>query len=315
MSAGKPQNQALAIAYSVKRKPKKMAKGGMANESAKSESRPSTEEADKDSKEVSRNSGDKPAKNDSATSNVTIKQAQKPSLTKLSQPKMVGSDAFSVRMRDQHEENADQMDAFAPSSDLDQPKARYNEADSSKSGPELHDMAAQHNNSKQPYNKAIEDQYAQDMAAAEMKKVQSYAAGGMVQSGSPDMNMAEGGMIDDDMQPEPEAEDEHHDSIAAAIMSKRQKFAKGGAINGMDSIYSDDSNQADLKRNAEEDANMEDQSSFDALRKENYSESAGLEMLDQPEDSNRHGHEIDSDEHDKISKMRSRMNMRRQFSK
>lgn len=358
MESGKPKNQALAIAYSVKRKPKKkMAEGGMAkNESASSESRPMPEERDKDSQMMSRNSDNKSPKNDEWTSNITISQAQKPSITKLSQPKIVGSDAFSVRNRDMHEDEADMMDQIPPESDLAQPPARDNEMDAKKQGSDP-DMAKQHNNSKMPYNKAIEDQYAQDMAAAEMKKVQSYAAGGMVneavsmdsaeddrvehpaglesdndqmrpsedeymsghfasggsvESGSPDMNYADGGSIED------EREEEHHNSIAATIMSKRSKYAEGGKILSHDSIYSDDSDQADLSRNADEDANEEDQVSFNALRKENYSESAGLRQLDNPKDSGQRGDQREMDEengHDKISKMRSRMNLRRQFSK
>jgi len=63
-------------------------------------------------------------------------------------------------------------------------------------------------------------------------------------------------------------------------------MAEGVDIHSHDSIYSDDSDIADVSRNADEDANEEDQLSFDALRKENYSESEGLRQLDQPEDSN-----------------------------
>jgi len=95
---------------------------------------------------------------------------------------------------------------------------------------------------------------------------------------------AEGGEIS----PEDEEEMEHHASIAAAIMAKRKKFARGGEILSEDSMEVSDDDQADLSRNAEEDANMEDKASFDALRKENYSESEGLRKADHPMDSNEH---------------------------
>jgi hypothetical protein len=85
-----------------------------------------------------------------------------------------------------------------------------------------------------------------------------------------------------------------------------KKMAEGGILSH-DSIYSDDSDQADLSRNADEDANEEDQLSYNALRKENYSESEGLRKLDSPMDSNEHGHEIDEDEHDMVDKIMRKM--------
>ncbi len=144
--------------------------------------------------------------------------------------------------------------------------------------------------------------------------------------------MAEGGEVAhphvDDMS---EQEEEHHMSIAAAIMAKRDRMkamdsdsdedsqmmmAEGGEIPSHESIYSDDSDQADLSRNADEDANEEDQLSFNAMRKENYSESEGLEQLDSPMDSNEHGDDREdskSDKKDMISQIRSKMNRQRQF--
>jgi len=91
--------------------------------------------------------------------------------------------------------------------------------------------------------------------------------------------LADGGMIDE------ESEIEHAASIAAAIMAKRRKmYAKGGEINedggpilSEGATDSDDSDMSDLDRNAQEDQNHEDQLSFDALRKENYSEPSALE--------------------------------------
>lgn len=83
-------------------------------------------------------------------------------------------------------------------------------------------------------------------------------------------------------------------SVADSIMRKRKMMANGGEV--------------DLSENAEEEPNNEDQMSFEALKKENYSESAGLDELDQPMDSNEHGHELsDEDMHDKAEQMRSKV--------
>lgn len=81
----------------------------------------------------------------------------------------------------------------------------------------------------------------------------------------------------------------HYDSVSDAIMSKkRKKYADGGMV--------------DLNENAEEEPNNEDDMSFEALKKENYSEEAGLEHMGSPEDSNEHGRELhDADEHSKES--------------
>ena len=94
-------------------------------------------------------------------------------------------------------------------------------------------------------------------------------------------HFAEGGEVES---PEMEEAIEHAASIAAAIMSKRKMMAEGGEV--------------ELEHNAEEEPNNADEMNMDALGKENYSESEGLDELDQPEDSNEHGHKLE-DEHDK----------------
>lgn len=87
-------------------------------------------------------------------------------------------------------------------------------------------------------------------------------------------------------------------SIAATIMA-RKKYANGGEV--------------DLAQNAEEHDNEADDLNYDALRKENYSESDGLEDLTSPMDSNEHADEIPEDQHDMVSKLRARMKSRRGF--
>lgn len=100
---------------------------------------------------------------------------------------------------------------------------------------------------------------------------------------------AHGGMIDEEMTAEKAA------SLSAAVMAKRKKYAQGG--------------QVDIDENAEESANIADELNEDALLKENYSEDAGLALMDSPEDSNRHAVEMDNAVHDDdlISSIRRKM--------
>ncbi len=372
MHAGKPQKQALAIAYNVKNKnKKKYAKGGQIPPSAKTESRPDPDEAGQE--EISRNRGNKASKEDSWTDQPTVRQAQKPSITRLSQPKIVGSDAFSVRRREDVEQSKDFMDSIPPESDKAQPQERDNEMDAKKSGDPVKKSPI-HSKNLNMYAKGGKINEVEPMHLAEADEVEHPEG---LEEDNDEMapseevimadHFARGGMAHDmDDQPEPEEEIEHHDSIAAAIMAKRDRlhamidsgaadmdhaaeakmasggtvesgspdmnYADGGEVMGKkdglftfprekkessiksrDSIHSDDSNMADLSRNADEDANEEDQLSFNALRKENYSESEGLRQLNNPEDSAEHGDDIDSDKHDMVSAIRSKMNMRRQF--
>lgn len=333
MDSGKSQPQSLAIAYSIKRKPKKMAAGGAI--SANDEKRPMPDNKYDDGKEVSNNSGNKSPKNDNWLSQPTVEQARKPSRIPLKHPKMVPSDAFSVRLRDQE----DHLESSAKPGKYDsQPPKEDDEMGADRSGPKVSDMQPEHNNHRKPYAKGgmINDKFSMksaeddksehpeglesdddmlqpedDYMSGEME-AKPMAAGGSVRSGSHDMDFADGGMIDDmEDQPEPEEDIEHDASIAGAIM-KRRKMADGGILSH-DSIYSDDSDQADISRNADEDANEEDQLSFNALRKENYNESEGLKQMNSPKDSNEHGHNLpDEDRHDRdmISAIRSRMKKR-----
>lgn len=113
--------------------------------------------------------------------------------------------------------------------------------------------------------------------------------------------------------PEDEMEDEHDSSLVASIMAKRDRRPQQDSDSDDDSqMYMADGGMVDLSRNADEDFNEEDQMSFDALRKENYSESDGLDMLDQPEDSNEHGHDLsDEDEHDMVDQIRRKIMAKR----
>lgn len=332
MHSGKPQDQALAIAYDVKRrnaKKKKMAEGGYINDSAKSEHRPMPEERDQDSKMVSRNSGDKPSKNDHVLDQPTVAQAQKLSRVPLSRPKMAEG-IFKVRDRADVDKEEMLMSQLSPDGYGKQPDKEYDEEGAKRQGPESRDlklkMMAEGGRIDQEYGSGPEEDNESSLMPGDGDDMEKSPAKDEYMAS----HFAEGGSIHREMdeQPKEEYDMEHEDSIAAAIMAKKERqsrlmsdsdddkmvmMAEGGYLNGEDSIYSDDSDQADLRRNAEEDKNLEDQASYDAMRKENYSESEGLSQLDSPMDSNEHSDEIDSDDHDMISQIRSKMNRQRQF--
>jgi len=182
MQAGKPQDQSLAIAYDVQRqsrKKKRMANGGMVNQS-----RPMPEDRNNDAVMVRRNSAKKSLPNDKWDDNPTIEQAQRPSPSREVRPKQLGSDSFDRRYQAELEEDSHRIDSEYPESDRAEPKKSYDEINAKSSGNPVSDMNKQHNNRRAPYERAIEDQYSEDMAAPGMKKVQSplgrYARGGMI---------------------------------------------------------------------------------------------------------------------------------------
>lgn len=384
-----------------KKKPmKKMAKGGMADESANTEVRPSPEEHDKDSHEVSRNSGDKPSRHDGALDRSTVAQAQSNNGRKVNpikHPRMVPSSVFSTKLQgqeddlmelgsqDRQEEGPDRHGPDADSLDMKM-MAEGGKVKHSEYMNEIKRSQGRGVNAQSPHREAGVSEAGRHVRNGETERAKETMRGPLYDNRQikPKLKgLAEGGMVDNPdhapqskMHPDllrrakiehekmrknkngfnPTDEDnarvrkeiasqhkyaeggevsahdemqmDHEDSIAAAIMAKKelpaasmsdsdmdemQRLYKGGEVNGMDSMESDDSDMADLSRNAEEDANMEDQASFDALRKENYSESEGLEQLDSPEDSNEHGHKIDSDKHDMAEKISRRIAARRQF--
>jgi hypothetical protein len=274
MSAGKPQDQALAVAYSMRRK-KKMAKGGIVNESAATERRPMPQERDKDAAQVSQNSSMKPLSQDKWTDQPTVQQARKPSVTALSRPKIAGSGVFTVRDRDRIKDE-EELESSASVNDgaQEQPPKRDDEMGANRQGPESKDL-----------------------------KLKMMAEGGMARSEDPDLAKcvkgpdkgygaiiqcnAEGGMVEE------EEGIEHDASIAAAIMAKRKRMADGGMV--------------DLDLNAMEQPNDFDELNEAAL-KENYDED--MHDVSQPMDSNEHGDEIDSDDHDMVSIIRRKMKLK-----
>lgn len=323
MHAGKPQDQALAIAYSVKKRAKK-ASGGTVESgsptmnyaeggdiSASNEKRPMPENRYNDSSEASRNSGNKPASQDSWTDRPTERQAVANNSRRtmpIKHPKMVPSSVINARLRDQED---DLQSSAAPGSPDQQPARSMDEEDANKHGSDP-DMAKPHTTAKAyaeggSINGEVSFHDAEEDRDPNMSPIREsymsppedeFMAG----------HFAEGGGIELEMMDQPEEEEhiDHDASVASAIMAKRRKFARGGEImeeadpirshGSMDTHESAD--QADLSRNADEDANEEDQASWMALRKENYSESAGLDALDSPMDSAQKGH-AEEDDHDR----------------
>ena len=309
MHAGKPQKQALAIAYSVKRKSpkKKMAEGGPV--SAKTEKRPMPETKANDAQDIAQNSTKKPLHEANWTDQPTLSQARKgPKTTAIKHPRMVPSSAFSTRLRDEEDHLEDS--AGVNNGPQRQPPEHDNEEGPDRQGPSTpslkmkmmakggmasgsHDEdAAEHADLHEHVSMEIgegpEDDELEHPAHLEedddmeTMPVDEYMAG----------HFAKGGMAHEmDDQPMEEEEMEHAADIAAAIMMQRRKRMADGGIASHESIYPHpEADQADLSRNADEDANEEDQLSFNALRKENYSETPGLNQLDSPMDSNEHGY-------------------------
>jgi hypothetical protein len=79
--------------------------------------------------------------------------------------------------------------------------------------------------------------------------------------------------------------------IVDKIMQKRKMMAEGGDV-------------ADLQNNEDEQPNEEDDMAYDVLRKKAFD----LDQIsEQPEDSNEHGDDIDSDAHDRVDMIRKKM--------
>lgn len=284
----------LSVAYSAKRKVKKMAKGGELNTSASTEHRPSTQETDKDAKMVSKNDTIKAAINDSMTSTPERKQASKGmKTTPIKHPKMVPSTGFTAKLRDQEDDL--QSSAGVNDGGQHQPSSEYDEEGADRQGPstpslKMKKMAEggviEATTEKRP---SIDDEHNDK---EEIDEVSTRSTQDISHQEHPMDDLSQFDHVaDDDII-------EHAASLASAVMAKRRMMAEGGEIKSASSV-DDDSNTdvSDLSRNADEDANMEDQLSFNALRKENYSESEGLAQLDSPSDSNEHGHDMD-DDHD-----------------
>ena len=185
--------------------------------------------------------------------------------------------------------------------------------------------------SNQEKSKILHKEKLEELRAMPKPKIEKLAQGGMVSSSviktknldkygnimeedkpkkyegmSEDKGPAEEEYMDDEMEPmyaeggEVEEEEEQegpeeHSSIAQAIMAqrKRKMMAEGGLV--------------DIEENNEEEPNE-----YNDLDKAALKENMDSDFTDEtePEDSNTQSDDIDEDEHDMISKIRSKMRMK-----
>lgn len=313
IGAGKPKDQALAIAYAVKRKAAhKMAQGGAV--SAANEKRPSTQETDNDKHDIAQNSTKKPLTESNWTDRPELKQSAKGmKTTAIKHPKMVPSSAYSTKLRTQedHLEEA----AKVNNGPQEQPAKWMDEKDAKKKGPDAPALHMKKMAEGGEINKAV------SMKRAEEDEVEHPAG---LESDNDSMKPSDEEIMADHMEmladggeisPDPEEEIEKHASIAAAIMAKR-RMANGGVIDRLDPEHEDDKDlepgQVDIDDNGREMPNPMDKRNHKILS-DNLDED--LMDVEQPEDSNEHGRQIESDKHDLVSRIRAKLSKKSPISK
>ena len=295
------------------------------------------------------NAGRRPNGQDGWTDQPTLSQARKGLKTQpIKHPRMVASDVLSTRLRDQEDYLED---SAAPASPDEQPSHWMDEEGADRQGPDTHDLHLKRMaeggmpHSDRRYNDPSHDDTPSHDEGASMARSRNetgpdrhgpavpdmedehstgrkpYAGGGKIGDSEENIedemytNPADGMHSADDSEDQPHDEEdmEHASSVAAAIMAKRRKMARGGLLSDGATDTHEDTTQADLSRNADEDQNHEDDLSFHALEKENYAESEGLHQLSSPHGSNLHGdseeHDAE-DEHDMVSAIRRKMKSR-----
>jgi hypothetical protein len=298
--AGKPHKQSIAIALDVsRRRKKKMASGGMVDESAATERRPMPEEKDHDASMVGRNESKKALPDSSFDEPHRTEQASRgPKTVKIKHPSFAQSPTFKVKMRSQEDDLEESMPPAAPT---EQPEADYDEEDADKSGPDVPALHMKRMAEGGMINKNVSMSSAEqdgqvdpeglesddDMMGPDKKEYMSETMNGYAKGGEIHRQMM--------MQPEDEAAEMHHASVAAAIMAKRPKMmADGGEV--------------DLDLNAEERPNSFYKLNEDDYKKEDYDDD--IHAANDPMDSNEHGDDIESDAHDMVSAIRRKMKMR-----
>lgn len=295
MDTGKPQKQSIAIAYQVQRKNrKKKAMGGEIL--ATTEKRADIDNA-KDNRDMAMMAEGGRADLDMADETADaaadaqaldmykrIKRMAQGGLIEASTEKRPSADDDDMmRGHEKHSQDINFHDEDEANADRDnmsrgQPKGS------------MHEQDEQFNKEKMV---TIDDEMDErDMAmrknpphGAPYKSPQANGPQGKLES-----MMAKGGMAGP-MNPKLHEAMKGAKSIAEAIRMK-QKYADGGEV--------------DLSRNADEDFNNEDDLSWNALRKENYSESPALDDLDYDTDKSI-GHKMDDDhDMDMVDKIRKK---------
>lgn len=193
MKAGKPQNQSIAIAYAMKKKPKKMAKGGLI-ESAKEEKRPDPSDTHADSQNVAQNSGKKPLKDAGWTDNTWEKFGKSMSMRQGQRPGPLPIAGHKVNDRDLFEKEQDLM-ALTPGpygEALPEPMAEGGQVDetSPHTGETKEDMMRRH--AMEMSSSGFD---AQPGPAPEEYDADHFAHGGMFEQMKA-KRMADGGEVD-----------------------------------------------------------------------------------------------------------------------
>lgn len=283
MDAGKPQKQALAIAYNVKRKnsKKKMAKGGSVDISAAVEKRPMPDDANNSEdmlmgKKPEANAVMDKSHNFAEQGRANIDDAVTPEeMDMIRKHRKMMAEGGEIRSFDRESMSMNSADAAHTSESSDMirgMKMRHEQELRAASGMPSADDSSERSESMLE-KKLPKDEYSK-------KGIINYARGGEV---SPH-----------------EAEEEmHHASLTAAVMAKRKKMADGGEVDLQDN-------------NGNEWLNREDDMSFEAGRKKTYYDNDQLD--DQPMDSNEHAEDLeDEDDHGKpmIKSIRSKMKSKR----
>lgn len=286
----------LSMAYQIRQKnKKKFAKGGAVNKSAKTEHRPMPEEKDKDAKMVAHNDDKKSLPGDKWTDSPTVKQAQKPSITPISRPKMANG-IFKVRDRADVDMEERMMSSMPPDGYGRQPPKRYDEDGQDRQGPSVPALKMKMMAEGGMINKAVSMKRSEEDNAEHPEGLEETNSSlGPAEDEYMADHFAQGGEVKpDNRQPQPEADEMEHASIAAAIMAKKRRmYAEGGMVDIMD--------------NGDEDANQYDRRNAEVL-KENYD--SDMEDVSQPMDSNEMNdprEDETSDPHDRVSAIRSRM--------
>jgi hypothetical protein len=279
-SAGKPKKQSLAIAFSVqdKNKRKKFASGGPV--SAKSESRPSTQDSDEIPSGAHAMGAQTPNFHDEPQANIDlVPTPEEMAMLKDRRAKMAAGGFVGSPESDWtggYGQSADSASSTRSENMLDgHPRSHAQEK---RAGTKHSDVDNEDTTGEGMLHQSLQDdEYSKEGRS-------NYARGGMA-------------TMKGDMKEYMDGYDDKPSSVAEAIMRKRKKFADGGTV--------------ELERNSNEDPNYEDQMSYGALRKENYSESDGLDDLDYDTDRSE-GHDLpDEDENDMVGKIRSKMKSKR----
>lgn len=294
MDAGKPQKQALAIAYSVKRRSpkKKMAMGGKV----------STHEDEMNADKMS----DEAAK-DRASETPRYAKGGEVELSAKSERRPMPDQEFADSLEDSHvsakgqrgpswNDNDDREQigpskseaAKGPADDnwLNEGRRTINNANDST------EMNMKGESTDPHHVNADHDIDIADARLAHGGEVESQNFSNESRSTTENARTSRELDMERESSTDPEHINAHHgEDIEDALL-----MAAGGVVDSImerkrrAKMYAE-GGQVDLSRNADEDANFEDQQSFDAIRKENYSETPGLDALDSPMDSNLHSPE------------------------